>query len=57
MRIMYQIFHQRDCETSSKTLYKVSKNNKPIFATYNEISVPEERSELEEGGLKPWEHP
>ncbi|MGB5505637.1 MAG: lysophospholipid acyltransferase family protein [Sulfurovum sp.] len=29
-----------------KHFYKVSKNNKPIFATYNEISVPEERSEL-----------
>jgi len=29
-----------------KHLYKVSKNHKPIFATYNEISVPEERSEL-----------
>ena len=29
-----------------KHFYKVSKNQKPIFATYNEISVPEERSEL-----------
>ena len=29
-----------------KHLYKVSKNHKPIFATYNEISVAEERSEL-----------
>ncbi len=29
-----------------KHFYKVSKNHKPIFATYNEISVPEARSEL-----------
>lgn len=29
-----------------KHLYKVAKNHKPIFSTYNEISVPEERSEL-----------
>jgi len=29
-----------------KHLYKVSKDHKPIFATYNEISVPEARSEL-----------
>ncbi|HEY9190898.1 MAG TPA: GNAT family N-acyltransferase [Sulfurovum sp.] len=29
-----------------KHLYKVSKNHKPIFATYNEISVAEGRSEL-----------
>lgn len=29
-----------------KHFYKVSKNHKPIFSTYNEISVPEERSEL-----------
>jgi putative hemolysin len=29
-----------------KHLYKVAKNHKPIFATYNEISVPEVRSEL-----------
>ena len=29
-----------------KHLYKVSKNHKPIFATQNEISVPEVRSEL-----------
>jgi len=29
-----------------KHFYKVAKNHKPIFATYNEISVPEKRSEL-----------
>ena len=29
-----------------KHLYQVSKNHKPIFATYNEISVAEGRSEL-----------
>ncbi len=29
-----------------KHLYKVAKNHKPIFATQNEISVPEMRSEL-----------
>lgn len=29
-----------------KHLYKVSKDHQPIFATYNEISVPEGRSEL-----------
>ena len=29
-----------------KHLYKVAKNHKPIFATQNEISVPEERHEL-----------
>jgi hypothetical protein len=29
-----------------KHLYKVSKNHQPIFATQNEISVPEVRSEL-----------
>ena len=29
-----------------KHLYKVAKNHQPIFSTYNEISVPEERSEL-----------
>ena len=29
-----------------KHLYKVSRNHKPIFATYNEISVAEGRSEL-----------
>ena len=29
-----------------KHLYKVAKNHKPIFATYNEISVAEGRSEL-----------
>ncbi len=29
-----------------KHLYKVAKNHKPIFATQNEISVPEVRSEL-----------
>lgn len=29
-----------------KHFYKVAKNHKPVFATQNEISVPEERSEL-----------
>ena len=29
-----------------KHFYKVSKNHKPIFTTHNEISVPEQRSEL-----------
>ncbi len=29
-----------------KHFYKVSKNHQPIFATYNEISIPEVRSEL-----------
>ncbi|MDQ7047747.1 MAG: lysophospholipid acyltransferase family protein [Sulfurovum sp.] len=29
-----------------KHLYKIAKNHKPIFATQNEISVPEERREL-----------
>ncbi len=29
-----------------KHLYKVAKNHKPVFATQNEISVPEVRSEL-----------
>lgn len=29
-----------------KHLYKVSKNHKPIFTTYNEISIAEARSEL-----------
>ena len=29
-----------------KHLYKVAKNHRPIFATHNEISVPEVRSEL-----------
>lgn len=29
-----------------KHLYKVAREHKPIFATHNEISVPEERSEL-----------
>ncbi len=29
-----------------KHLYKVAKNHKPIFATQNEISVPEQRNEL-----------
>lgn len=31
-----------------KHLYKVSKNHKPIFATQNEISIPEERIELKQ---------
>jgi hypothetical protein len=45
----YNLPHFSDKETVKllrKHLYRVSKNHKPIFATHNEISVPEERSEL-----------
>jgi len=38
--------HKETVKLLRKHLYKVAKNHKPIFATQNEISVPEERSEL-----------